>query len=160
MSRKEPNNKNIGPTIKEIKANIYQKVNRIIIWILSCQTISFLEFEKELILEVFELGQLFISLFLRMREEQSRASHTKPERDYKWQKPKARELGTFFGKVRYWRSYVYGVKAGGGYYPVDAELGLTGDGFSMLVQSYATRLATTWDLPYRALTKSAILVIL
>lgn len=142
MSRKEPNNKDIGPNIKEIKANIYQKVNRIIIWILSCQTISFLEFEKELILEVFELGQLFISLFLRMREAQSRASHIKPERDYKWQKPKARELGTFFGKVRYWRSYVYGVKAGGGYYPADVELGLTGDGFSMLVQSYATRLAT------------------
>jgi len=37
-------------------------------------------------------------------------------------------LGTFFGKVHYWRTHFY--RAGGGYYPLDIELGLTGDGFS------------------------------
>jgi hypothetical protein len=120
---------------------ISQKVNEIITWIMRCQTLSFLEFEKELVSQVFVLGRLFISLFLRMREEQTRTNHTKPDRSYKWQKPKARQLGTFFGKVRYWRSYLYGPSAGGGYYPVDVELGLTGDGFSLLVQSYATKMS-------------------
>lgn len=54
--------------------------------------------------------------------------------------PTSRLLGTFFGKVRYWRTYLY--RNGEGYYPLDVELGLTGDGFSMMVQSYATRIAT------------------
>ncbi len=91
--------------------------------------------------KVFVLGQMFISLFLEKREEGIRERHQKPE-GYKWQKPQGRQLGTFFGKVSYWRSYVYQTKGGGGYYPLDAELGLTGEGFSMLVQSYAALLAT------------------
>ena len=90
--------------------------------------LSFLEFEQELVSKVFALGRLFISLFLCMREGDIRERHQKPG-GYKWQKPQDRLLGTFFGKVRYWRSYVYRTKGGGGYYPVDLELGLTGDGF-------------------------------
>ncbi len=91
--------------------------------------------------KLFVLGQLFISLFLCMREEGIRERHQKPG-GYKWQKPQGRLLGTFLGKVRYWRRYVYRTKGGGGYYPLDVELGLTGDGFSMLVQSYAALIAT------------------
>jgi hypothetical protein len=49
-------------------------------------------------------------------------------------------VSTFFGKVRYWRTYIY--RAGGGYYPLDIELGLPIDGFSMLLRSYAAKLAT------------------
>jgi hypothetical protein len=45
-----------------------------------------------------------------------------------------------FGKVRYWRSYLY--CAGCGYYPLDLELGLPLDGFSMLLRSYAAKIAT------------------
>ena len=58
----------------------------------------------------------------------------------KRQPEKDRLLGTFFGKVRYWRTYIY--RAGGGYYPLDIELGLPLDGFSMLLRSYAAKLAT------------------
>jgi hypothetical protein len=116
-------------------------VSGIIDWLTSCQTLNFLEFEQKLVTKVFVLGQLFISLFLSMREEGIRDRHQKPG-GYKWQKPQGRLLGTFFGKVRYWRSYVYRTKGGGGYYPLDVELGLTGDGFSMLVQSYAALIAT------------------
>lgn len=90
---------------------------------------------------MFVLGQMLISLFLSKREESIRESHQKPV-GYKWQKAQDRLLGTLFGKVRYWRSYVYQTKGGGGYYPVDMELGLTGDGFSMMVQSYAALIAT------------------
>jgi len=116
-------------------------VNGIIDWLTSGQALSFLEFEPELVSKVFVLGQLFIRLFLSMREEGIRDRHKKPD-GYKWQKPQERLLGTFFGKVSYWRSYVYQTKGGGGYYPLDVELGLTGDRFSMLVQSYAALIAT------------------
>ena len=43
--------------------------------------------------------------------------------------------------MQYWRTYVIR-KEGGGFYPVDAGIGLTGDGFSPLVMSLVTRLAT------------------
>ena len=42
----------------------------------------------------------------------------------------------------YWRTYIYRGKNEGGYYPLDIELGLPCDVFSMLVRSYAARLAT------------------
>ncbi|RLC76518.1 MAG: ISKra4 family transposase [Chloroflexi bacterium] len=128
-------------TTERIKEDIFQEVNDIIDWLTSGQAFNFLEFEQELVSKVFVLGRLFIRLFLSMREEGIRGRHKKPD-GYKWQKPQERLLGTFFGKVSYWRSYVYQAKGGGGYYPLDVELGLTGDRFSMLVQSYAALMAT------------------
>jgi hypothetical protein len=116
-------------------------VQGVIDWIRNCQSLNFWEFEQELICKVFALGLLCMSLFLCMKEEGIKERHQKSE-GYKWQKPQGRQLGTFFGKVSYWRSYVYQTKGGGGYYPLDVELGLTGDGFSMLVQSYAALIAT------------------
>jgi hypothetical protein len=101
-----------------------------------------LEFEHQLIPQVYELGRLFISLFLCMREEHWQLNHADIEVDCKRQGPKDRLIGTVFGKVRYWRTYVYRIKYGGGYYPLDIELVLPWDGFSMLVRSYAVRLAT------------------
>jgi len=55
--------------------------------------------------------------------------------------PVSRIIKTLYGEVRYWRTYLIR-KNGGGFYPLDASLGLTGDGFSPLVMSGATRLAT------------------
>jgi hypothetical protein len=76
-------------------------------------------------------------LFLCAREENIVVA---PVPGYKRQPKKARILSVFFGKVRYWRTYIY--RAGCGYYPLDTELGLPLDGFSMLVRSYAAKLAT------------------
>ena len=90
--------------------------------------------------QVLALGRLFVQLFLCMREEQFRATHPRPQPGYKQISPNTRLLGTFFGKVRYWRTYFY--RKGSGYYPLDVELGLTRDGFSMLLRSCATRIAT------------------
>ena len=98
---------------------------------------NFHEFEKELIARVFTLGRLFIALFLCAREQNMVVA---PVPGCKCQSEKDRLLGTFFGKVRYWRTYIY--RAGGGYYPLDIELGLPLDGFSMLLRSYAAKLAT------------------
>jgi hypothetical protein len=101
-----------------------------------------LEFEHQLIPQVYELGRLFISLFLWMREGHWQGNHPAVEEGLKRQGLKDRLIGTVFGKVRYWRTYIYRGKYEGGYYPLDIELGLPWDGFSMLVRSYAVRLAT------------------
>jgi len=101
-----------------------------------------LEFEKQLIPKVYELARLFISLFLLAREECWQRNHPEIEKGLKCQGLKDRLLCTIFGKVRYWRTYIYRGKYNGGYYPLDIELGLPWDGFSMLVRSYASRLAT------------------
>lgn len=90
--------------------------------------------------QVLAVGRLCLQLFLQMREAQWRATARQTPRGYKRQGPIVRQLGTFFGKVSYARSYFY--RAGGGYYPLDIELGLTGDGFSLLLTSCAVRLAT------------------
>ncbi len=58
----------------------------------------------------------------------------------KCQGPKDRLVGTIFGKVRYWRTYIY--RGSAGYYPLDIELGLPRDGFSMLLRSHAAKIAT------------------
>jgi hypothetical protein len=129
-----------APTSEEVKAGIIQETNALIAWVLACQSLTFLEFESQLVLKVLALGRLLVQLFLCMRAEQFRATHPAPPAGYKRIDPKPRRLGTFFGKVRYWRTYFY--RAGGGYYPLDVELGLTGDGFSLLIQSLATRIAT------------------
>ena len=112
-------------------------MGNIVKWIIDCRTLNFHEFEKELIARVFTLGRLFIVLFLCVREQNMVVA---PVPGCKRQPEKDRLLGTFFGKVRYWRTYIY--RAGGGYYPLDIELGLPLDGFSMLLRSYAAKLAT------------------
>jgi len=77
-----------------------------------------------------------------MREEDTNNTHTVNQSEYKSQGTKARIIGTVFGKIRYWRTYLYKVRGEGGYFPLDIELGLTLDGFSMLVRNYAVRIAT------------------
>jgi hypothetical protein len=77
-----------------------------------------------------------------MRECNGQKRPPEVEKGSKCQGLKDRLIGTVFGKVRYWRTYIYRGKSEGGYYPLDIELGLPWDGFSMLVRSYAARLAT------------------
>lgn len=129
-----------APTVAEVQAHITQAVAALIAWVLACQTSTFFEFETQLVPQVLALGQLFVQLFLCQREEQWRAAHPQAVPGYKRQGPTAREVGTLFGKVRYWRTYLF--RSGNGYYPLDVELGLTSDGFSMAVRSCATRVAT------------------
>jgi hypothetical protein len=111
-------------------------------WVSLCKKISFMDFENQLLSKAFELGRLFIALFLCVQDEEWRKGHPVTEEGYKCQGLKDRQLGTVFGKVRYWRTYLYRIEGSGGYYPLDIELGLPLDGFSMLVRSYATKIAT------------------
>ena len=126
----------------QVKERIANRVGEIISWVLTCSDSSFLEFERQLIPQVYELGRLFISLFLWMREGHWQGNRPAVEQGSRCQGLKDRLIGTVFGKVRYWRTYIYRGNNAGGYYPLDIELGLPKDGFSMLVRSYAVRLAT------------------
>jgi hypothetical protein len=127
-------------TVEELKARITQTVSALVVWVMSCQTLSFFAFETQLVPQVLTVGRLALQLFLQMREAQWRATAEHSQPGYKRQGPIVRQLGTFFGKVSYARTYFY--RAGGGYYPLDLELGLTSDGFSLLLVSCAVRLAT------------------
>ena len=102
-----------------------------------------MEFEKGLIVRISELGRLLVSLFLWMRQEYWQGSgNNVVEEGEKRQGLKPRKFGTVFGKVKYWRTYLYREKEGGGRYSLDIELGIPWDGFSMQVRSLATRIAT------------------
>ena len=129
-----------APTVEELKVRITQTVSDLVVWVLSCQTLSLFAFETQLVPQVLTIGRLCLQLFLQMREAQWRTQAAPTPRGYKRQGPIVRQLGTFFGKVSYARTYFY--HKGGGYYPLDIELGLTGDGFSLLLTSCAVRLAT------------------
>jgi len=98
---------------------------------------------------------LFISLFLCVRDEALMIKGSVFEG--KRQGKKKRLLGTVFGKVSYWRTYIYRGEFEGGYYPLDIELGLPWDGFSMQVRSYAVRLATKMSYAQSVLILSAFL---
>jgi len=130
----------VAPTVAAMIANITREVQALVAWVLSCRSLTFFAFETQLVPRVLALGGLFVQLFLCMREEQFQATHSQPPPGYKRLGLKDRLLGTFFGKVRYWRTYFY--RPDGGDYPLDVELGLTGDGFSMQIQSLATRMTT------------------
>lgn len=129
-----------APTVAELKASIECEVDGLVAWVLSGQTLTFDAFETQLVPKVLALGCLFVRLFLCMREAQFQAAPPQPPAGYKRMGPVARQLGTVFGKVCYWRTYFY--RKGAGYYPLDGALGLTSDGFSMRVRSLAVRIAT------------------
>jgi hypothetical protein len=130
------------PCAIQIQEAIHAQVDHIIAWILTCRNITFLDFEKQLVVLVYEVGRLFISLFLCMREQYWHENNSNSENGCKQQGPKDRLIGTICGKVRYWRTYIYRIRDKGGYYPLDLELGIPPDGFSMLLRSYAAKIVT------------------
>lgn len=129
-----------APTVKQVQTKITQAVTALVAWVMSCQSLTFFEFESQLMPQVLGVGRLFVQLFLCLREEQFQTAQPRGEAGYQRQGPVARQLGTLFGKVRYWR--IYHFRPGSGYYPLDVELGLTSDGFSMALRSCVTRIAT------------------
>ena len=54
-------------------------------WVVTCGNSDFLEFEHQLIPQVYELGRLFISLFLWMREGNWQENHPAVEEGLKRQ---------------------------------------------------------------------------
>ena len=111
-------------TIEAVTDQINKQVVDIISWVKTSKGIEFLKFEKQLLVKVYDLGRLFISLFLCIRQTHWEFTHSEGKFDGKRQGAKDRLIGTVFGKVRYFRTYIYRGKIEGGYYPLDLELGL------------------------------------
>jgi len=91
---------------------------------------------------VFAIGRLLLAFYLARREENSEKEVGRwLKRGFTREAPNRKHLGTFFGRVTFWRTYVR--RPGGtGLYPLDRALGLTADGFSLLVMQMAARLST------------------
>ena len=117
-------------------------------------------FERELVRRLFAQARLIIALFPCVWQERTAVESTmrRGRSEYRRQPPKSRVLGTFFGKVRYWRTYLHQTHGkGGGYYPVDDKLGLTADGFSFGLLGRVVELATKMSYAAAAATVKSFL---
>lgn len=136
-----------APNSEALRSRVLREVDQLLAWVdRASGSTEYEPFEADLLIRVFRLGRLLIALFLCLWEERTPVAPTvvRGKEEYGRQPSKSRLLGTYFGKVRYWRTYLYqrNGERGGGYYPVDLALGLTADGFSMGILSRAVRLAT------------------
>ncbi len=111
--------------------------------------LTFKAFEEALVPKIFELARMAVMLHLAAAQE--RVAATLPERverdgrRFARGQVQGRNLATFFGVVRYWRTYMKEEKATSGrrgYYPLDLAIGLMADRISMTLMALAVRLAT------------------
>lgn len=111
---------------------------------------TFEAFEKTLVAHVLALARAVVVLFLVASEARVRrglgATVLREGRAFRTAPPQERNLLTWFGIVRYARTYLREVvrpgEAARGYHPLDAELGLMADRISPNVLSITTRLST------------------
>jgi len=129
------------PDIIEMTHEIKLKNETIMDFCLNNKEENFHQLEKSLKSQLYELACLYLQLcLLVLYQHFDDAKFIKSEKYYKGTLI-PRSIKTVFGEVRYWRAY-FKKKDKGGFYPFDAVIGLTYDGFSPLVISLATRLAT------------------
>jgi hypothetical protein len=129
------------PSIQHIQDQIRSTCEDIIHFCSQETKATFYQAEQSLQVKISSLACLLLQLFLMSFQEQFDYSLWLEEDKYYKGCLISRTIKTIYGDVRYWRHYVVR-KGGGGFYPVDACIGLTGDGFSPLVMSLVTRLAT------------------
>jgi hypothetical protein len=122
-----------------LRQRLHELVDRIADW---CESFDgrFFSFEKQLREWPWSLARLFIALFLLARQQRLQRQSAAYPGYGRFPDLVARTLRTMFGKVRYRRDYWVRRKGGGGFHPLDVELGLTRDGFSPWVMSLACRL--------------------
>ena len=135
--------KDSPPTIRSLRILIGEHVEDALLLVQGRRAHeSFDEVEKEIHSRLFVIARLLLVYYLTRRHERSRKLLRKFRRKgFSEGRSQSRLLGTVFGKIRYWRTYMR-TPGGGGVYPLDLALGLTRDGFSMFVMSLAARLAT------------------
>jgi hypothetical protein len=102
-------------------------------------------FQQELRSLVWALGRVAVMLFLAMRHQRCEVAEEVERGGRKFRRAPAqpRSLNSFFGVVRYQRTYLREVTAGEkhGLYPLDEELKLGGDRVSFGLLAVAARLA-------------------
>ena len=135
--------RNVAAKSRKIKAEIKSHIDAIFGFLdKRNDTRSFDEVERGLIGLIFALGRLFLAYFLARREESFKGQVGRwLRRGFRKRDQERKYLGTFFGRVCFWRTYVR--RSGGvGLHPLDLALRLTADGFSLLVVQLGTRLST------------------
>lgn len=104
---------------------------------------AFFHFEKQLFVLMMALGACFIRLFLVARRERSKVQPFLQDGRYRLGDEHAqRTLKTAYGEVTYERPYLIGRQDGAGFFPLDAELGLSNDRLSPWMMQWVARLAT------------------
>ena len=143
-----------------VERRLQHATEELVVWIKrrAQESQAFFYFERGLIPLVFRIGCWATLLYLTLREEALQAGFQHRVQQYKrWftkQEPKRRILTIFFGQVAYFRTYYYSEEKEGknskgvGFHPLDHELGLSSDAFSLHVVSLAARLAAM--MPYAA----------
>ena len=143
-----------------IRQRCVERLTALMDWAESCavRPEPVIRWEPRLVAGVLSLGVLLMQLFLRRADEvvTERLGGEIVCRGMRYLKRprQGRRLGTFFGKLKHWRTYFAPPEepvdkaAPRGIYPVDEALGLGRDGFTMTVVSLASRLAT--KMPFDA----------
>ena len=117
---------------------------------------TFCSLEKELFAQIYHLGCLCLQLLMACAHAGFDYTPWLQDGRYRLRKePVVRTIKSLFGEVRYWRCYLVRKNGRGGFYPLDAVLGLTTDGFSPWVVSLCTKLATRMSFSAAKLVFSA-----
>jgi hypothetical protein len=135
--------KNVPAKSRKIKAKIKSHIDEIFAFLEKKNDArSFNDVEQGLIGLIFALGRLFLAYYLARREESSKGQVGRWLRQgFRKRDQERKYLGTFFGRVCFWRTYVR--RSGGvGLHPLDLALRLTADGFSLLLMQLGARLST------------------
>ena len=129
-------------SVEQVTKEVRSKCEEIIRFCTNeARTTDFYQVEQYLLSQLYQLGCLFMQLFLISCQSHFEYSSWLEKGLYNRGEVIGRTIKTRFGKVRYWRTYLID-KKGGGFYPLDSFIGLTSDGFSPKVMSLATKLAT------------------
>jgi hypothetical protein len=148
--RPKEDSKNKAPTVDDLKTRIEDLTQEVVSFAMdtSNQAIPFERFERDLRARIFELARTVIVLFLTCAEgsirEQTPTRLVRGIRSFQKTRSRDRSLTTWFGTVRYWRTYMREIndEQGQGFFPLDVALGLVADRFSFGVLALVVRLAT------------------
>jgi hypothetical protein len=141
----------VGPGAShEIELRIGDAVAQTMRWVCGeCDELRLGGFEQSLWSKIARLYRLFVALFLALRHERLDVQPHLAGGRYRLKDRFAqRTIKTFCGLVAYGRAYLLDERRGHGWFPLDAVLGITQDGFSLRVIGLVTRLATR--VSYRA----------
>ena len=127
--------------LENIEAQIRQAVDTLIRFVRNdCDSLQLMDFERSLWAQLTVLFRLFVALFLAVRHHRLNLVGYQAE-GWRIKKEFApRTIKTMCGAVTYGRAYLR--RNGEGWFPLDALLGITQDGFSWRVIDLVTQLAT------------------
>jgi hypothetical protein len=119
---------------------------------------AFWQFEKHLFVLMATVGVCLIRLFLSARRERLDVKPLLQDHTYRLGDEHAqRTLKTAYGEVTYDRHYLIARDGGDGFFPLDAELGLTNDRLSPWMMQWVARLATRMSFAASRMVCKAVL---